>query len=222
MSQPGKGATNVNVMQLDGYPEVVNSVSITVLQRDPDGNIFLCQGTTVPTDASSGYAKGCKFIKTDDLSTNSATYENTGSTTSSLFKITGTGKATATITASQIRTMYATPITLVGAPGAGKIIIVDNLSVKYVGNSSPFLLGGALALKYGDMAGNLLINSLSTAQINMGDSGTLTTYSLRKGIDLSTIDSATIENTPVVFGNLTQAFGQGSGTLTVAVTYRVL
>lgn len=35
------------------------------LIRDASGNIMLATGTTVPTNDTAGYAKGCLFIDTD-------------------------------------------------------------------------------------------------------------------------------------------------------------
>ena len=34
-------------------------------QERRNGNIIDAEGATVPTDAAVGYAKGCRFIKTD-------------------------------------------------------------------------------------------------------------------------------------------------------------
>lgn len=59
------GVTNYNTVEFDGTTTLQGAETITVLQRDPDGNILWATGTTVPTDATSGYAKGCLFIDTD-------------------------------------------------------------------------------------------------------------------------------------------------------------
>lgn len=53
----------------------------------PEGNgkgIGYARGTTVPADASTGYAKGCIFIKTDG-GVGSTFYVNEGSVTSADF-----------------------------------------------------------------------------------------------------------------------------------------
>lgn len=55
-----------------------------VLAVDDSGNIVLAFGTTVPADASSGYATGCLFIHTDG-GAGTALYCNEGSSTSSDF-----------------------------------------------------------------------------------------------------------------------------------------
>ncbi len=38
---------------------------IVPILADGNGDILIAQGTTVPTDATAGYAKGCLFIDTD-------------------------------------------------------------------------------------------------------------------------------------------------------------
>ncbi len=42
-----------------------SAATINVLIRDGDGDILLATGTGVPSDTTSGYAKGCLFIDTD-------------------------------------------------------------------------------------------------------------------------------------------------------------
>lgn len=77
--------TGINTARLDGSTATVNSVAITVLLSDGSGNVLMATGTTVPTDASSGYAKGCQFIKTDAAATVGGVYLNKGTTSSSQF-----------------------------------------------------------------------------------------------------------------------------------------
>lgn len=87
MAQQNGKVTNYNAVQFDGISETVNSVNITVLMADPSGNILFATGTTVPTDTSSGYAKGCIFIDTDVAAGTGSFYLNKGSTTSSEFTL---------------------------------------------------------------------------------------------------------------------------------------
>ena len=77
--------TNFNGVQFDGASETVNSVAITVMLADNNGDILLATGTTVPTDTSSGYAKGCLFIDTDVATGTTGLYCNKGTNTSSQF-----------------------------------------------------------------------------------------------------------------------------------------
>lgn len=71
-------------LKVGGEKRVINDVTIQALQFDKDGKVLLCTGSTVPTDASSGFAKGAIFIDTDASGKN-VMYVNEGSTTSSDF-----------------------------------------------------------------------------------------------------------------------------------------
>lgn len=59
--------------------------NILVLLRDNSFDILLATGTDVPTDATSGYAKGCTFIDRDVATGSTGRYENVGTNTSCVF-----------------------------------------------------------------------------------------------------------------------------------------
>lgn len=77
--------TVYTALQLTGEAETINSVAVTGLMADGNGNLLMATGTTVPTDGSSGYAKGCLFIDTDVATGTTGLYCNKGTTTSSQF-----------------------------------------------------------------------------------------------------------------------------------------
>lgn len=52
---------------------------------DPGLGILLAYGSTVPVNASAGYAPGCKFIKTNGTSLATTTFVNVGTRTSATF-----------------------------------------------------------------------------------------------------------------------------------------
>lgn len=58
---------------------------VTALLTDKDGNILLATGTTVPTDGTAKFAKGCIFIKTN--ATGNGFYVNNGTPSSCSFKL---------------------------------------------------------------------------------------------------------------------------------------
>lgn len=58
-----------------------------VLLRDGAGDIVIEQGTTVPSNTTTGYAKGAMFIDTDVASGTGATYLNKGTKTSCIFTL---------------------------------------------------------------------------------------------------------------------------------------
>lgn len=77
--------TGYNTVRLDGTSATVNSVAITALLTDGSGNILWATGTSVPTDGSAGYAKGCLFIDTDVATGTTGLNCNKGTTASSQF-----------------------------------------------------------------------------------------------------------------------------------------
>lgn len=77
--------TTYDTVKLSGTSATINSVSMTVLLNDPDGNVLWAQGTTVPTNGSAGFAKGAMFIDTDVASGTGGNYLNKGTTASSFF-----------------------------------------------------------------------------------------------------------------------------------------
>lgn len=64
---------------------LVDKVTVTVMSVDENNHILFAKGTTVPTDGTTGFAKGCLFIKTD--ATGAGLYVNNGTPTSCLFKL---------------------------------------------------------------------------------------------------------------------------------------
>lgn len=93
---------------------------------DASDLILMEQGTTVPTDATSGYAKGAMFIDTDVATGIDGVYRNIGTSSSSLFVsasvpaialATGTVSAQAS-TATLDNTIAGKVVTNTGASGA--------------------------------------------------------------------------------------------------------
>lgn len=61
--------------------------STTTILKDSVGDILMAQGTTVPADTTTGYAKGALFIDTDVATGTSGLYVNVGTNTSCVFKL---------------------------------------------------------------------------------------------------------------------------------------
>ena len=53
-----------NGLKLDGIVKTPDTTAVTVVLEDSRG-VLLAYGDTVPTDAETGYAKGCIFIDTN-------------------------------------------------------------------------------------------------------------------------------------------------------------
>jgi hypothetical protein len=71
---------------------------VTSLMKDNNGKILIATGTTVPTDAGAGYAKGCIFIDTDVGAGSQGVYINVGTTAACNFDVIGTVAAGAITT----------------------------------------------------------------------------------------------------------------------------
>lgn len=90
MTWPGKfESKHINSMTMDGTIVLAATAGTTgnirVILRDRDLDILFATGTDVPTDATSGYAKGCIFIDRDVTTGSTGFYENVGTNTSSNF-----------------------------------------------------------------------------------------------------------------------------------------
>jgi len=63
---------------LGGVPDLKGGQRINSLIRDALGDILLATGTTVPTNAGVGFAKGCLFIDTNVTTGTTGLYCNKG------------------------------------------------------------------------------------------------------------------------------------------------
>jgi len=72
---------------MDGRAETAGGQSVRVFIRDEAGKILLCTGTTVPTNDSAGFAKGCIFIDTDVAKGTGGMYVNKGTTAECTFTL---------------------------------------------------------------------------------------------------------------------------------------
>jgi len=121
-ARPSAQTSNVNVLGLDGVTETVGTPSITTLQRDPNNDVLLCSGTTVPTAGDAGYATGCTFIKTNGT-TGTVIYVNEGTASAAAFHATSAPE-TVTVTSATIATTSTTS-TYAVAPKTGALTSAD-------------------------------------------------------------------------------------------------
>jgi hypothetical protein len=79
--------TNFNAVGLNGSTEVIGAETVAVLLRDSNGDVLFATGTTVPTDATDGYAKSCIFLDTDVATGTGSMYLNKGTKDSCVFTL---------------------------------------------------------------------------------------------------------------------------------------
>jgi hypothetical protein len=109
---------------------------------------------------------------------------------------------TRTITSAEIKSLVASPIVLIPAPGANKIINVISIGIKYLyGGSNVFVAAAAQVIRaYYNVAGAELIGALAQ---NADLVGTATFYSTIIGSAYTHKTTGLIDNVPVVIVNTT-------------------
>jgi hypothetical protein len=171
-----------------------------------------CAGTP-PTTAAT-FQVGAILIQTDGVA-GKTTWINTGSTAVPVWNaLSGSGsllKQQALSTAN-ILGMYASPITIVAAGGAGTVIDINDITLKMVTTATQFASGGAVTFQYA--GGNAVTNSIASTVVTAGAG---TSYTSRAGIDVT----ASV-NTAVTVTNGTGAFTTGTGTGQLTIDYKVI
>jgi hypothetical protein len=198
-------------------------------------------GTLTDTLASGDIFVGnASNIATGVAMSGDATISNTGALTIGAGAITGSkianngvdyaqlaldvaATATVNLTAAQVNGMYATPVQLLAAPGAGKLIIIDQILWDIAFVSAQYAAGGAIAAQYGNTvhgAGPAASGSLAAASLNgVAASGYLSNGGISGSLNVT---SAASLNTAVFLSNATGAFTTGNSTVTMYVKYRVV
>lgn len=129
---------------------------------------------------------------------------------------------TVTLSAAQVNGMYATPVQLVAAPGAGKLVVIDNILWDIAFVSAQYAAGGAIQAQYGNTihgAGSPASASIAAATLN----GVAASGYLSNGSGAATLNApATVRNTAVYLSNATAAFTTGDSTVTLYVKYRIV
>lgn len=121
------------------------------------------------------------------------------------------------LTAAQIIAMGTTPVELIAAPGAGKAIIVDNITVKMTRTATAFVNGGAVEFRYTDASGAKVSADVAAALVTTGGAGTA--FANVRGIEASITPVA---NAAIVITNATAAFATGTGTAVVSIDYHIV
>lgn len=199
-------ATNATFVAL---PVTAGTLSQTLL----DGRIFVGNSSNIATGvAMSG----------------DATIDNTGALTIASGAVTS-AKTAATLmqyaetdlTAAQFNGMYATPVQLVAAPGANKMIIVDKVVLNMTFVSAQYAAGGVVAAQYDSTA-----NGAGSAASGTIAAATVNGYAASTGImvdgALSSVAFTAAVNKGIYLSNQTAAFTTGDSTWKVQVWYRVV
>lgn len=121
------------------------------------------------------------------------------------------------LTFAQILALNATPVELVAAPGAGKVISVEEILFKMVRTGTAYANGGALEFRYTNASGAKVTADIAATVVTTGGAGT--EYNIVRGVVTSLTPVA---NAAIVVDNATAAFITGTGTAVVTIKYRVV
>ena len=128
--------------------------------------------------------------------------------------------ASVAITAAQFNGMYAAPVLLLPAPGANKLIVVNNMQLVMTYVSANYAAGGVVAAQYDSTvhgAGVLATNSEAAADFQAAAS---TVFKFNGGVVLAPF--ATTVNKGLYLSNATGAFTTGDSTFVAQVNYNVI
>jgi len=205
---------------------------VEILSIDATNKILLARGTTVPVDTTTGFAKGCIFIKTDVGAGTCGVYTNDGTITSSDFNALGTVGAASvastniearslqvdTVSISAVEICTATTIkTLVAAPAAGYYLQFISAALSYKRTTATYGAGGNLTIAYD---GGATLTGVGSAATTFGaGADTLSIFQpLSTAALVGTKAAALLLNTAGQFTNP----GTAAGTAECTVAYRVL
>jgi len=214
-------------IKIGGHERLINDVTVQVLEYDGDSKILLCTGVTVPTADSSGFAKGCLFIKTDAADGTKGLYENQGTTSASDFNLVG-AVAVGEITLAQGSTLIGNASGVgvaIDLKGDGKILVGNGTTATSVAVSGDVTLSnaGVVTIGAGAVESSMLAASsdfgLGVLRVARAKYDFAVDGGAQGAIVLAT--TATLPDNAVVVGgtiNATTAGGSG-GAATIAVGF---
>lgn len=195
-----------------------------ITQPDNDG---LGGAVAVVSFAANGSVATANLV---DLAVTTAKIDNLGVTTGKLAahavtsaKIDASVVQTASvaITAAQWNGMYAAPFELVAAPGANKLIVVDQVQILMTYGSAAFAAGGVVACQWDatvNGAGVIATTTLSAATFQATAS---TGFNMNPGVVAETF--STCVNKSLCISNVSGAFTTGTGSsFVIKVWYRIV
>jgi hypothetical protein len=126
--------------------------------------------------------------------------------------------AQVTLTAAQLQAMYAAPVSILPAPAAGKLLIIDAIAFQFKHGATQFTGGGAVSFVYHGTAVTPHTGSVAAAVVTAAaDDVQYLGPNTSAAIDLQTAVNIGLD-----IKNATAAFATGNGTAIVTVWYSVL
>jgi hypothetical protein len=125
--------------------------------------------------------------------------------------------ANVTLSAANIMSMFGTPIDVIAAPGAGKLIVIENVTGFFDYGGTAFLNGGEVRLQYNTKTDKLTEQPLfDTGPMR----GTADFVRVANKAAIST--EVYPPNEPVEITNATGAFDTGNSVIRMSIKYRIV
>lgn len=124
-------------------------------------------------------------------------------------------KTTTTLTATQIKALHTTPLSVVAAPGTGKANIVVNIFAKHTFLTTSFAGSNKLEFRYTSSSG-------AKASVDLDNAILLLTATGYREVPGLAADGIATDNAPITISVPTGDPTQGLGSLTVQVFYRTI
>ncbi len=203
----GAKATNTNAIAI-GYKSDATTRAVA-LGYNTDANFS--SSTALGADAVTTAIDQIMLGASSDTVVMPGDYQHTENIT---YKV-----ATGTLDDDDIKAMYAAPVMLIGAPGGGKAIVVENMEILHSYDDTVYADGGVWGIQYHTtihFGGTNLSWFAATYLTDASDSHTYgipeTNISNTGSIFANGLDFTDIENQGVYISNITGAFTGGAAT----------
>jgi hypothetical protein len=126
--------------------------------------------------------------------------------------------ANVSLTSANILAMNGSPVTVLAAPGTGKVILVDSLIFKMVTTATAYASGGTVSFQYNGGSVNPCSSTITAGTITAGAGTSYTEL----GPAIVASGAVLVANKAIEITNATGAFTTGTGTATIHIRYRVV
>lgn len=130
--------------------------------------------------------------------------------------------STFSLTAAQFNGMYAAPVSVLAAPGAGKLLLPQLILMEMDYGGAAFASGGVVGFQYGNtaqLAGTIATTTEAAADFFQTAD---TVFKFAGSTGNSSFILASLANSALHISNLTGAFTTGTSTFSGTIFYRVL
>lgn len=179
--------------------------------------IALLPGSGAPSDGTSGTGVGKVGTGAEYVDyTNKVVWTNIGTKASPQWVVFDAILRFA-LSSANIIAMNGAPVTLLAAPGAGRVIIINAVSFSMTTTATAFTGGGTVNLQYTTGSVSAHTGTIPAATITAGAGTSLTQLGPLAGASGSTI----VANSAISITNSTAPFATGTGSAIIGLSYEV-